>query len=81
LLLILVQLASRWGRVCPEGTVLHLPGLSHEMLAHAVGARRSPVTKALGELRRRNLLDFRQGGEIVIHHGALPTAGNGPTEG
>ena len=69
LLLILGQLASRWGRVSPEGTVLRIPGLNHEMLADAVGARRSPVTKALGELKRRGLLDIRPGGEIVVFHG------------
>src|SRR5256885_7101653 len=70
LLLILGQLAARWGRECPEGTILRIPGLSHEMLARAVGARRSPVTRALGELRRRGLLEIRPSGEIVVPRGA-----------
>jgi hypothetical protein len=70
LLLIVVQLAARWGRVTPEGTVLRIPGLNHEMLARAVGARRSPVTKALGDLKRRDLMEIRPGGEIVVRPGA-----------
>ena len=66
LVLILGQLAERYGRVSPQGTVLHLPGLSHEILARAVGARRSPVTKALGELRRRGVVEQGRAGELVL---------------
>jgi CRP-like cAMP-binding protein len=80
LLLIVGQLAARWGRQRPEGTVLRIPGLSHEMLARAVGARRSPVTKALGELKRRGLLEIRPGGEIVIP-GATSAAPESQPEG
>src|SRR2546423_1447816 len=74
LLLIVGQLAHRWGRVCPEGTVLRIPGLNHEMLASAVGARRSPVTKALGELKRRGMLEIRPGGEILVRDRASTPA-------
>ena len=43
-------LADRWGRVTPAGMVIQLR-LSHELLGALVGARRSPVTRALARLR------------------------------
>ncbi len=55
LLLILWHLADRWGHVTPRGTVLPI-ALTHESLAQLIGARRSPVTVALGELRREGLV-------------------------
>jgi CRP/FNR family transcriptional regulator, cyclic AMP receptor protein len=48
---LLSHLASRWGRVTPEGVVLSLP-LTHATLAQLVGARRPSVTAAFGELAR-----------------------------
>lgn len=55
LLLMLWHLADRWGHVTPRGTVLPV-ALTHESLAQLIGARRSPVTVALGELRREELV-------------------------
>lgn len=55
LLLTLWHLADRWGHVTPRGTVLPI-ALTHESLAQLIGARRSPVTVALGELRREGLV-------------------------
>lgn len=55
LLLMLWHLADRWGHVTPRGTVLPI-ALTHENLAQLIGARRSPVTVALGELRREGLV-------------------------
>lgn len=55
LLLMLWHLADRWGHVTPRGTVLPI-ALTHERLAQLIGARRSPVTVALGELRREGLV-------------------------
>lgn len=55
LLLMLWHLADRWGHVTPRGTVLPI-ALTHETLAQLIGARRSPVTVALGELRREGLV-------------------------
>lgn len=55
LLLTLWHLADRWGHVTPRGTVLPL-SLTHETIAQLIGARRSPVTVALGELRRDGLV-------------------------
>jgi hypothetical protein len=54
-LLMLWHLADRWGHVTPRGTVLPI-SLTHETLAQLIGARRSPVTVALGELRRDGLV-------------------------
>jgi len=44
-------MADRWGRVTPDGVLLPLR-LSHELLGGLVGATRSPVTRAVGRLRR-----------------------------
>jgi CRP/FNR family transcriptional regulator, cyclic AMP receptor protein len=51
---LLSHLASRWGRVTPEGVLLSLP-LSHATLAQLVGARRPSVTAALGQLARQGV--------------------------
>ena len=56
LLLTLRHYANRWGRVTPEGVILRMPGLTHEVLAGQVGAARPSVTTALGELKRRRLV-------------------------
>lgn len=53
--LMLWHLADRWGRVTPDGTVLPIP-LTHESLACLIGARRSPVSLALGRLRRQGAI-------------------------
>lgn len=66
LLLILWQLAERWGKVGVEGTTLRIPGLNHTVLARLVGARRSPVTKALGDLRRGGLVEQTGSGEWLL---------------
>lgn len=55
LLLMLWHLADRWGHVTTRGTVLPI-ALTHESLAQLIGVRRSPVTVALGELRREGLV-------------------------
>ncbi len=60
LLLTLWHLADRWGHVTPRGTVLPI-ALTHESLAQLIGARRSPVTVALGELRREGLVRRERG--------------------
>jgi hypothetical protein len=53
--LMLWHLADRWGHVTPEGTVLPIP-LTHENLGYLIGARRSPVTVAVGNLKREGAL-------------------------
>jgi CRP/FNR family cyclic AMP-dependent transcriptional regulator len=47
--------ADTWGRVTPAGIRLEL-SLSHEGLGGLIGARRSTVTLALGQLAERNAL-------------------------
>lgn len=66
LLLTLWHLAERWGRVAPEGIAVSLP-LSHQRLAHLVGAHRPSVTKAMGELARAGTLSRRENGVWVLH--------------
>jgi CRP/FNR family transcriptional regulator, cyclic AMP receptor protein len=55
--MLLWHLASRWGRVRSDGTVLPLR-LTHSVLADLVAARRPTVTSALSELSRRGLVRF-----------------------
>jgi len=71
LLLTLWHLAERWGRVLPEGIVVHLP-LSHQRLADLVGAHRPAVTSAMGVLSKRGLLSWRDDRTWVLH-GAPPS--------
>lgn len=70
LLLVLWDLADRWGRVRVDGVHLPLP-LSHSLLASIVGAQRPSVTTALGRLRREELVHQVPGGWLLI--GAPPT--------
>ena len=49
------ELAGRWGHVAPDGVHLSLR-LTHEGLAHLVGARRPSVTSALSELQEQGRL-------------------------
>jgi CRP/FNR family cyclic AMP-dependent transcriptional regulator len=48
--LLLWHLASSWGRVTPDGTIVPV-SLTHELIAELIGARRPSVTTAIGELR------------------------------
>lgn len=64
LIVLLWQLAERWGRVAPEGVKLSLP-LTHRVLATLVGARRPSVTTALTGLTRAGLVDRDEDGWIL----------------
>ena len=64
--LTLWHLAEHWGRVGPDGVVLHLP-LPHQRLADLVGAHRPSVTTAMGDLARAGVLSRRDTGEWVLH--------------
>lgn len=66
LLLTLWHLAERWGRVHPDGVVLPLP-LGHQRLADLIGANRTSVTAAAGDLTRSGALSRRDGGDWVLH--------------
>jgi CRP/FNR family cyclic AMP-dependent transcriptional regulator len=55
LLLLLWHLANRWGRVRPDGVLLPVP-LTHETIAHLIGARRPSVSTALKALERERLV-------------------------
>jgi hypothetical protein len=65
-LMMLWHLAHRWGHVTGRGTVLPVP-LTHEALAQLVGARRSPVTIAVGELARQGALQRGPGRSWLLH--------------
>jgi CRP-like cAMP-binding protein len=55
LALLLWHLASRWGKVEPEGIHLCLP-LTHQLLGHLVGAERPSISHALARLAHHGLV-------------------------
>ncbi|HTU87266.1 MAG TPA: Crp/Fnr family transcriptional regulator [Solirubrobacteraceae bacterium] len=59
LLATLWHLASMWGRVTPQGTVVPFR-LTHEMLASIIGAQRPTTTVAIHSLTRQGRLDRDQ---------------------
>ena len=65
LLAALWHLGSMWGRVGTDGVVLPFR-LTHETLAHLVGARRPSVTLAMGALKREGRLLRRPDGHYVL---------------
>ncbi|MGI8572674.1 MAG: Crp/Fnr family transcriptional regulator [Solirubrobacteraceae bacterium] len=67
--MLLWHLASRWGRVRTDATVLPLR-LTHTVLADLVAARRPTVTSALSRLGRLGLVHFD--GEVWVLSGGPP---------
>jgi len=64
LLIILWQLAERWGRVRADG--VHVPlAVTHDTLARLVGARRPSVTTGLGRLTRLGMVERVRGGWVL----------------
>ena len=55
-LLMLWELADRFGRVTPQGVQVEL-ALTHGQLGELVGARRPSVTMALSDLRREGVIE------------------------
>ena len=55
LLVSLWHMASLWGRVTPQGTVVPFR-LTHEMLAEIIGARRPTTTQAVIALEQQGLI-------------------------
>jgi CRP-like cAMP-binding protein len=64
LLLLLWELADRYGSVHADGVHLRLP-VTHEVLAELAAARRPSVSTALGRLTRRALIERRDGGWVL----------------
>jgi CRP/FNR family transcriptional regulator, cyclic AMP receptor protein len=69
---LLWHLAERWGRMSPAGVVVPIE-LTHTALGHLVGARRSTVTLALGELSRLGLVARRDDGAWVLRADSNPS--------
>jgi hypothetical protein len=69
LLATLWHLADRWGHVRSDGVFLDLP-LTHDLLAHMVGAHRTTVTLAVQKLMREGHLRRDDGAWILL--GAPP---------
>lgn len=66
ILLTFWHLADRWGHVSPEGVVLELPRLTHEMIARMVAARRPSVTTGIRRLRELGVIEVRSRGRWVL---------------
>ena len=60
-------LADRWGHISPEGVVVDLPKLTHEMIARMVAARRPSVTTGIRQLRELGLLETKPDGRWILH--------------
>lgn len=58
-------LASRWGRMTPDGIAVPI-ALTHEAIGRMVGARRSTVTLALRDLAQQHHLDRRADGRWLL---------------
>lgn len=71
-LIVLWELAQRWGHVRPDGVSLKL-AITHEMLAHVIGARRSTVTTALAALHDEGHVTQQGPGRWILH-GTPPRA-------
>lgn len=50
------------------------PAVTHEELAHLIGASRPLVTKLLGGLRERGFIESPGAGNIIVHRQSLATA-------
>jgi CRP-like cAMP-binding protein len=72
LLAILWLLAESWGQVTPAGTSLPLT-FTHDVLGGMVGARRSTVTLALGELSERGALVRQDRGWLLLEPPPSPS--------
>jgi CRP-like cAMP-binding protein len=66
ILLTLWHLGDRWGHVSPQGVVLELPNLTHEMIARMVAARRPSVTTAIRRLRELGLVEVQARGHWIL---------------
>ena len=66
LLLLLWELADRWGRVAPDGVSVPVP-LTHQTLGRIIRAQRPSVTTALRHLRERGFLSRGSDGSWVLH--------------
>ncbi len=75
-LLTLHHLADRWGRVTSEGTVVDLPGVTHEVLASQVGAARPSVSSAVTELRLSGAIERLPSGAWLLY----PDKGRGSVD-
>jgi CRP/FNR family cyclic AMP-dependent transcriptional regulator len=72
---VLVALADRFGRACPQGSLIDLR-LTHEDLAAITGVSRQFANATLSDLRKRGLLQMRKRALIVTDCGKLaPAAG------
>ncbi len=71
-ILLLWHLAGNWGKVTSAGTLVPF-GLTHEVIADLVGARRPSVTTAIAGLEREGELERVDGGWLL--RGDPPSSG------
>lgn len=76
-MMLLWHLASHWGRVTPEGTLVPLD-LTHQLIADLIGARRPSVTTAITELRESGSLQRAERGWVLPK--PPPEGGSDPAE-
>jgi CRP/FNR family cyclic AMP-dependent transcriptional regulator len=63
--LMLWQMASKWGRIRPDGVLLPIK-LTHAVLSELVASRRPTITTALAELSQRGLVQRVEQGWLLL---------------
>jgi hypothetical protein len=72
ILLVLWEIADRWGRAEPDGVSLSLP-ITQRLLADLVSASRQRVNRALADLARSGAVERRRD-RLLLRHGSSHTA-------
>jgi CRP/FNR family cyclic AMP-dependent transcriptional regulator len=67
---VLLLLAEMYGTECPHGTNIDVP-ITHEEIAHMVGATRQWVTASLKKLQTEGKIDARRGRLVICNLSAL----------
>lgn len=65
--LLLSQLASRYGRPAADGGISLTIRITHQEMADMIGASRQTVTSALNDLRRSGVVDIDDNHRIHLH--------------
>ena len=63
--LMLWQMASKWGKIRPDGVLLPIK-LTHSVLSELVASRRPTITTALAELSQRGLVQRVEQGWLLL---------------
>lgn len=66
-----MQRMARWLLLCADRTYSHEVDLTHEFMAHMLGARRSTASVTAEELQRRGYITYRRGKITILDRSGL----------